>query len=375
MTALSPTAAVETAADVVVLSTGDVRVPLHPEHPESPAAPRRADQPYRAPAGDTALRERIAAYATEPGGEAVPPDAIVVTPGARQAIFLVLRAMTRERPEVLLPVPHWTSYPELIAMAGGRTVRVPGPVGDGTLDVAALEALRTERTGALVINSPRNPDGAVVPAGSLRRAVDWAAEHGIGVLFDQVYRGVSLGAEPAPSITSLHPRLPGHTALVDGLTKSHALAGLRLGWAVLPPGLRAPVVAAASHLIGGAAGPAQDAALVALDGGTPARVVRALTANLDRATAELAGTPGLECARPTDGIFLFPDLRGWLRSDAPDEARRDLAGWLREHHRVAVVDGAGFGAPGHVRLSFALPEAQLLEGVRRLRKAVEGSRR
>ncbi|WP_030720077.1 aminotransferase class I/II-fold pyridoxal phosphate-dependent enzyme [Streptomyces griseus] len=370
MTAISPTAAATTAADVIVLSTGDVRLPLHEK--AEPFAPRAEDQPYRAPQGDVELRQSVAAY-TARAGAAISADQVVVTPGARQAIVITLRVLLEQRPEVLLPTPYWTSYPNLIGMAGGTAVRVPGTVGDGTLDVAALDAHRTARTGAVVVNSPRNPDGAITPGHVLREVISWADHHGIAVLFDQVYRGVALTSEPAPTIAGLYPELPDHCVLVDGLTKSHALAGLRVGWAVIPPPLRTPVVAQASHLIGGTCGPAQDAALTALADDVPGRIREALTANLDRAVAALRGLPGLECAQPASGIFLFPDLRPWLTHDAPDAARRDLSGWLKKHHRVAVVDGGHFGAPGHIRLSFAVPAPQLDEGLHRLRSALEGS--
>lgn len=374
MIALAPTAAFEPVEGLVSLSTGDIRIQVHPDQAR-PGVPRSADQPYRAPSGDAELRELVSRYTAVAGGTQITADHVVVTPGARQAIFATLRAMLGERREVLLPSPYWTSYPALIEMAGGSPVTVPGEVGDGRLTVDRLETLRSPHTAVVVVNSPRNPDGAVTPADSLREIVEWASGHGIGVLFDQVYRGVRLAPEPAPSVAGLYEELPDHCVLIDGLTKSHALAGLRIGWAIAPPPLRGPIVATASHLIGGTCGVAQDTARQALvDGEAQVRTGEMLAGQLDMALSQLAEVRGLRCDRPQGGIFLFPDLREWLSGSAPAEARKNLSGWLRERHGVAVVDGGGFGAPGHVRISFALPREQLREGIRRLRGALGGTR-
>ncbi|MFG2526528.1 pyridoxal phosphate-dependent aminotransferase [Streptomyces sp. NPDC048516] len=372
MTTASPTAAHAHGEDVIVLSTGDVRIPLHPV--ADTTAARRADQPYRPPAGDRDLRALIAAYSTAPGA-AVDAGQVLVTPGARQALVAVLRAVLGERREVLFATPYWASYPQLIELVGGVPVPVPGRVGDGLLDLDAWEARRTPATGAVIVNSPRNPDGAVVPADSLRRLAEWAGRHGLTVLFDEVYRGVALGDRPAPSVLDLFPALPEHCVLIDGLSKSHALAGLRLGWAIAPPATAARATAIASHFIGHTSGPAQDIARALLGGGEGGgetarlRIGAELTAQLDTAMKALDGIEGLSCPRPEGGIFLFPDIRDWL-ADAPEAARRSAVTWLKERHGVAVVDGAAFGAPGHLRLSFALPSEQLRSGLERLRDAL-----
>jgi aspartate aminotransferase len=359
VTGLSPTAAVTTGSGTVVLSTGDVRVPVHPE--AAAAAPRRSDQPYRPPAGLDGLRAAVAARA----GGAVSAEHVVVTPGARLAVAALFAAVL-DGGEVLLPVPHWASYPPLIRMYGG----VPVPVA-GEPTAAVLDRHRTPATRLVVVNSPRNPDGAVIPPAALREVVDWAGRYGIVVLADEVYRAVPTGAGPPPSLLDLHPELPAHCVVVDGLSKSHALAGLRIGWSVAAPPLTAQLTAAASHLVGGTCTSTKETAMDALAGtaATAARLGPVLAGNLDRARAGLAGLPGVRCPRPAGGIFLFPDLRGWL-VEAPAAARTDLAGWLRDEHGVAVVDGAPFGAPGHVRICFATPPDQLAAGIDRLAGAL-----
>jgi aspartate aminotransferase len=377
VTAVSPTAAGAAGDGVLVLSTGDVRLPVYPAAP--PPVPAQADQPYLAPAGQPELRALIAEYATTRGSATVDPAHVLVTPGARLAILAVLAAAFAGRPgqrEVLLPAPHWASYPTLIRAAGGIPVVVPGTPSDGRIDAHALDAHRTPATAAVILNSPRNPDGAVAPAAAIDELAGWAGRHGLVALFDEVYRGLPLEPTPLPSVTGLGPDLPAHCVVVDGLTKSHALAGLRVGWAIGTGELIAAAVGVASHVIGHTAGIAQAAAVAALgaDPAVPRRLGPALASNRDAAVAALAGIPGVRCPPPPGGIFLFPDLRGWLAT-APAAARADLAGWLRAEHRVAVVDGAAFGAPGHARLSFAVPAEQLAEGMRRLRAALTGTAR
>jgi aspartate aminotransferase len=223
-----------------------------------------------------------------------------------------------------------------------------------------------------VVNSPRNPDGAVTPPDTLRDVIGWADRRGVVVLADEVYRAIPTGAGVPPSLLDLYPEVPPHCVVVDGLSKSHALAGLRIGWSVAAGPVTARITAAASHLLGGTCASAQDTAVRALADGaaTAARLAPVLAGNLDLALAGLAGVPGVSCPRPAGGIFLFPDLRGWLADRAPAAGRADLAGWLRDEHGVAVVDGAPFGAPGHVRICFATPPDQLAEGIDRLARAL-----
>ncbi|MGC9665981.1 aminotransferase class I/II-fold pyridoxal phosphate-dependent enzyme [Planosporangium sp. 12N6] len=366
MTQLSPTSRVGIAADVCVLSTGDVRVPVFTDSPA--VRPRPVDQAYPAAAGATDLRAAIAGP--------LPAEQVLVAPGGRLAILSVLATALGDRPEVLLPVPYWASYPTLIRAAGGVPVTVPGaePARSGAagLEVARLEAARTRRTGAVVINSPRNPDGAVLPLDTLREVAGWADRHGVLVLFDQIYRGVPLGPVAAPTILDLGADLPERYAVIDGLTKSHALAGIRLGWALAPKDIIGAATAHASHVVGGTSSVTQDLALAALrdSAAIQDRLRPLLRSNLTSVRDALGDVAGVDCPIPDAGIFCFPDLRRWRDRLAPAEARDNPVAWLRDVHRVAVVDGAAFGAPGHVRFSFALPADELRVGVGRLRAAL-----
>jgi aspartate aminotransferase len=365
----APTAVRDRAAGVVVLSTGDVRLPLHPAAAAA-AVPRQADQRYRAAAGEPELRAAIAGWA-HPG---LPADQVLVTPGARQALLLSFATLPAGRPEILLPKPYWPSYPVIAGTvgAGVRVVEADGVRAQGLL--RTLSSAAGPRTGAVLINSPRNPDGAVLPMGQLVELVEWTRGAGLLLIFDQVYRGVPLPGPAAPSPLALPGGLPAHCLLVDGLSKSHALAGLRIGWLIADPAVLAPISGLASHLVGGASSAGQDAALVALtsaaEGGADrAELGRQLAANRDYVLDRLNRLAGVRCPVPAGGIFLFPDLSDWLaHSPVP---RPELVGWLEQRHGVAVVDGAGFGAPGHVRLSFAVPAEQFRLGVNRLVAALE----
>ncbi|MFY1674074.1 pyridoxal phosphate-dependent aminotransferase [Plantactinospora sp. WMMB334] len=343
---------------VVDLAAGDVRLPFpHPDGVSRTIGP--ADQAYADTAGDPDLRSRIAAYAT--GTAPVTAGQVLVTPGARTAVFLTLLQATGR--DVLLPVPHWGSYPALVQCAGAHPVDY-GPYPE----VTALEAARTSRTAIVVINSPRNPDGAVVDADTVTAVLGWAHQHGIIVLFDQVYRGLATPTTPSP--LELTDTLAPHCVVVDGLTKSHAAAGIRLGWAITGD-LMPALTAVASHLIGGVSTRTQQAALAALTApaGTRTAALADLADQVRQTAARLDAIPGVRCPAPDAGFFLFPDLRGWLATIAPGP-RSDVTAWLRHEHGVAVVDGAAFGTPGHIRLSAAVDAPTLATGLQRLTAAL-----
>ncbi|MDQ2837814.1 MAG: aminotransferase class I/II-fold pyridoxal phosphate-dependent enzyme [Actinomycetota bacterium] len=350
---LSPTAVRDRAEGVVVLSTGDVRLPLYLP---ATAAPRYADQRYRAAQGEPDLRAAIADWSLA----GLDPAQVLVTPGARQALLLAFATLPAERREILLPSPYWASYPKLAGAVGAELTVLD------RLDLDALRAAAGPRTGAVLVNSPRNPDGSVIGAEQLAELVDWTRAADLLLIFDQVYRGVPLPGPLAPSPLDLPGGLPEHCLVIDGLTKSHALAGLRIGWLIAAPALLNPMSGLASHLIGGTCSAAQDAALDALrqPGDARSELGRQLAANRDYGVARLDQLAGVRCPSPAGGIFLFPDLAGWLAS--ANVPRSELVGWLEQAHAVAVVDGAAFGAPGHLRLSFAVDAAQFQLGVDRL---------
>lgn len=357
MSSLAPTAVRAWADGVAVLSTGDVRIPLYPS---SASAPRLADQRYRGASGEPELRSAIASFSR------LDPAGLLVTPGARQALLLAFATLPAGRSEILLTAPYWASYAPLARTVGVTLTVLP--------DLASLRAAAGPQTGAVLINSPRNPDGAVLGAADLAELVDWTREAGLRLIFDQVYRGVPLPGPAAPSPIELAGGLPSHCLLVDGLSKSHALAGLRIGWLAGAPELLAPAAGLASHLIGGTSSAGQDVALAALESSASARAElgRRLADNRDYGIERLDAVAGVRCARPDGGIFLFPDVADWL--SAAGRTPGELVGWLEREHAVAVVDGTAFGAPGHLRLSYGVEPEQFRVGVDRLADALSAER-
>jgi len=338
----APTAVRAWADGVAVLSTGDVRIPLYQK---GESRPRLDDQRYRGAAGEPSLRAAIAEH------NRLDPAALLVTPGARQALLLAFATLPADRREVIMTAPYWASYAPL-AQAVGVQVRV----------VADLRGSVRPETGAVLVNSPRNPDGAVLSSDEVADLVAWTASGGVRLIFDQVYRGVPLPG-PVPASPLDGGMLPEHCLVVDGLSKSHALAGLRIGWLAAASELLTPASGLASHLIGGTSSAAQDIALAALSwpSADRAAVGEQLAANRDYGVQRLSAVAGVECPTPAGGIFLFPRV----------PIRDDLVGWLEREHAVAVVAGGAFGAPDHIRLSYAMDSDQFRVGVDRLTAALD----
>jgi len=373
---VAPTAAQQDRPGLVTLATGDVRVPVFEAAAGQGMRPRDADQPYPLPTGRADLRAAIAAHVSGTHAGSVGEDQVLLAPGARLALVGLLASVCGpRRNQVLFSAPYWPSYPPLIQLAHG----VPALLSrrrPRELLVEVVERHRTPATAALVVNSPRNPDGAVLGEGEIGEVVDWAARHGVMVIFDQVYRGVPVGSQRPPSVLDRFTNLPDHCLVVDGLSKSHALAGLRIGWALAGGHLATQAKAVLSHLVGGVCAIGQDVALLAIEDSLriQERLRPVLNTNRARAVDCLSALNGVECRLPQGGIFVFPDLTGWLARSASPSAQHDLTGWLRDRHGVAVVDGAAFGAPGHLRLSYAVARSDLDEGLHRLADAITGAR-
>ena len=264
------------------------------------------------------------------------PEQLLITPGARQALLLAFASLPADRREILLPRPYWASYPALAGTVGAR-LRIAD----------RLEAAVGPATGAVLINSPRNPDGAVLDAGRLAELVAWTGAAGLLLIFDQVYRGVPLPGPIAPSPLDLPGGLPAHCLVVDGLAKSHALAGLRIGWLAAAPTVLAPITALAGHLIGGTSSAAQDAALAALQAGPGSELGRKLADNreLRRGPAGPAGRRAL----PGAGRWHLP-VPGPDRLAGRRAGSRDRTGGL-----AGTRASGGGGGRGGVRRARARP--------------------
>ncbi len=321
---------------------------------------------YTAVEGLAALREVIAADASARSGGRLAVDAsqVTVSTGSKQSLFNACFALLGPGDELLVPTPGWTSYYEIAGLARARAVAVRGDESRSLkVTPGALEAAATERTRALVLNSPCNPTGAVYGAAELRALLDLARARGWWVISDEIYRRVSYGA-PAPSV--LEVATPeDRVVVVDGVAKAYAMTGWRIGWAIAPSGVSRSMTALQSHTTSNAATVSQYAALAALtrreeSDRAIAAMVDVLGARREAAVAILREAR-VRFIEPAGAFYLFLRIPGDPAA-APGSA---FAARLLDEREVAIVPGAAFGTPEWVRISFAAPTEQVLEGVRR----------
>jgi len=355
----------------------DFPTPAHIVAAAEVAAADPATHRYSPAGGLPALRSAIAAV-TMRGGPDVDPAQVVVTNGGKHAIFNTMAVLVDPGDEVLLPAPYWTTYPEPIRLAGGVPVVLPTDTASGfKVTVDQLEAARTPRTKALVFVSPSNPTGVVYTPAETEAIGRWALEHGVWVITDEIYEHLVFGAHEFSSMPTLVPELAEQCVIVNGVAKTFAMTGWRVGWLVAPAPVAAAAVNLQSHQTSNVCNVAQRAALAALEGGLDdVERMRAAFERRGRVMWEmLAGIDGVECLEPQGAFYCFPDVRAHLgRTIAghPVASTTDLAEVALTEAKVAVVPGEAFDAPGYLRLSFALADDDLTEGVGRLAALLDG---
>ena len=336
---------------------------------------------YTPASGLPELRAAIAEKTQRDNGLAVTAAQVVVTNGGKQALYNAFAAILDPGDEVLLPAPYWTTYPETISLAGGTAVEVHTDESTGYLaTVEQLEAARTPRTRALVFVSPSNPTGAVYPAAEIEAIGRWAVEHRIWVVTDEIYQDLRYGSAAEgryPSMPVLVPELAERCIVVNGVAKSYAMTGWRVGWLIAPPDIAAATGNLQSHASSNVCNVAQAAALAALTG--PQDAVETMRRAFDRRrqtmTRLLAAIPGVSCPEPLGAFYCYPSVGALLGSDLSGHrvsTSAELAELLLEEIEIAVVPGEAFGTPGYLRLSYALGDDDLEEGVRRLQRLVSG---
>ncbi len=340
---------------------------------------------YTPAAGLPDLREAIAATTARDSGLVVPPSQVIVTNGGKQGVYQAFATIIDPDDEVLLPAPYWTTYPEAIKLAGGVPVEVFAGADQGYLvTVEQLEAARTERTKALLFVSPSNPTGAVYSTEHTREIGEWALEHGIWVIADEIYQNLvypdatgtphtDLPPRAAVSIVEAVPALADTTILVNGVAKTYAMTGWRVGWMVAPADVAKAASNLQSHLSSNVSNISQRAALAALTG--PQDAVETMRQAFDRRrqviVRELNAIDGVTCPMPDGAFYVYPDVTGLLGREwggVTPTTSLELADLILEQADVAVVPGEAFGPSGYIRLSYALGDDALLEGVRRLQK-------
>ncbi|MEQ6897745.1 pyridoxal phosphate-dependent aminotransferase [Microbacterium sp. KR10-403] len=329
---------------------------------------------YTPAAGLPELREAVAAKTLRDSGLEVDPAQVIVTNGGKQAVYQAFQAVVNPGDEVLLPAPYWTTYPEAIRLADGTPVEVfAGADQDYKVTVEQLEAARTEKTTALVFVSPSNPTGSVYTRDETAAIGQWALEHGIWIISDEIYQNLVYDGVKAVSIVEAVPEVAGQTILVNGVAKTYAMTGWRLGWMVGPRDAIKIASNLQSHLCSNVNNIAQRAAIAALNG--PQDEAEAFRQAFDRRrrliVAELSKIDGMTVPTPQGAFYVYPDVRGLLGrtwAGKTPTTSLELADLILDEAEVAAVPGEAFGPSGYLRLSYALGDDQLLEGVQRLQK-------
>jgi aspartate aminotransferase len=350
-----------------------------PDFPTPPhivaAAQRAAADPamhrYTPVAGLASLQAAVAERARRDGLD-VTPDMVVITNGGKHALYNVFLSLIDPGDEVIIPAPYWVSYPEQVGLAGGTPVAVLADASAGyRVTIEQLEAARTSRTKALVFVSPSNPTGAVYPPDEVAAIGDWAARHGIWVITDEIYRELVYGDARFTSLPAASPDAFERTVIVDGLAKTYAMTGWRVGWSIAPRELTAGMAKLQTQLCSNVNNIAQAAAIEALSG--PQDAVAEMRTAFDRrrrtAVRMLREVDGLDIVEPEGAFYVYPSverLMGRTIGGRVVNSSLDLAGVLLDEAKVAVVPGEGFGSQATFRLSYALSDADLEEGIGRI---------
>jgi aspartate aminotransferase len=327
---------------------------------------------YTPAAGLPDLREAIAEKTRRDSGLDVPASQVIVTNGGKQGVYQAFATLLDPGDEVLMPTPYWTTYPEAIRLAGGVPVEVfAGADQDYLVTVEQLEAARTPRTKVLLFVSPSNPTGSVYSREQTAAIGEWAEANGLWVISDEIYQNLTYDGVEATSIVEAVPALADRTILVNGVAKTYAMTGWRVGWMVGP----ADVIKAAgnlqSHLSSNVANISQRAAIAALTG--PQEPVETMRQAFDRRrktiVAELNRIDGFVTPNPQGAFYVYPDVTGLFGrtiDGVTPTTSLEVADLLLEKAEVAAVPGEAFGPSGYLRFSYALGDEPLLEGIRRL---------
>jgi aspartate aminotransferase len=359
---------------VIGFGAGEPDFPTPPHIVEAAVAACKDPKNHKyTPAGGLPeLKEAIVAKTIRDSGLEVPTTGVLVTNGGKHAVYNTFATLLDPGDEVLLPAPYWTTYPEPIALAGGVSVVLPTDETTGfRVTVDQLEAARTDRTKVLLFVSPSNPTGAVYPPEEVEAIGRWAVEHGIWVVTDEIYEHLTYGEHRFSSMPVLVPELQDRCVVLNGVAKTYAMTGWRVGWMLGPADVIKAATNLQSHQTSNVANVSQRAAIAALTGDLSA-VAEMRTAFERRGKLMhrlLTGIPGVTALEPQGAFYGFPNLSAYL--DRPIRGRTatntvELCGLLLDEAKVAIVPGEAFDAPGYARLSYALGDDDLGEGVGRI---------
>ena len=338
------------------------------------AATNPINHRYTPTPGLPELREAIVKKTLRDSNYVITADQVLVTNGGKQAVYQAFATIINPGDEVILPAPYWTTYPECIKLAGGKTVEVFADETQNYLvTVAQLEAARTEKTKALLFCSPSNPTGSVYSPEQVKAIGEWALEHGIWIISDEIYEHLLYDGATAPSIPVVVPELANHTIILNGVAKTYAMTGWRVGWMIGPKDVIKAATNLQSHLSSNVSNVSQRAAIAALTGDLTA--VHEMGVAFDRRRKLIVGLlneiPGIVCPTPSGAFYVYPSVKGILgktiRGKVPHTSA-ELATLILEEAEVAAVPGEAFGPSGYLRFSYALSDTDIVEGIARVKK-------
>ena len=363
---------------VIGFGAGEPDFPTPDYIVEAAAAATRvvANHRYTPAAGLPELREAIVAKTKRDSNYEVTADQVLVTNGGKQSVYQAFASIIDPGDEVLLPAPYWTTYPECVQLAGGKTVEIFSDETQNYLvTVEQLEAARTPKTKALLFCSPSNPTGSVYSVEQVKAIGEWAVKNNIWVISDEIYEHLLYDGATAPSLPVLVPALADTCIIINGVAKTYAMTGWRVGWMIGPKDVIKAATNLQSHLTSNVANVSQRAAIAALTGDLSA--VHKMGEAFDRRRKLIVGLlneiPGFVCPTPTGAFYVYPSVKGVLgttiRGKTP-KTSAELATLIVEEVEVAAVPGEAFGPSGYLRFSYATSDEDILEGIGRIKKLI-----
>ena len=338
-----------------------------------------ANHRYSPTPGLPDLRDAIVAKTKRDSNYEITADQVLVTNGGKQAVYQAFATIVDEGDEVLLPAPYWTTYPECIQLAGGKAVEVFADETQNYLvSVEQLEAARTPKTKALLFCSPSNPTGSVYSVEQVKAIGEWALKNNIWIIADEIYEHLLYDGATAPSMPVLVPGLADTTIILNGVAKTYAMTGWRVGWMIGPKDVIKAATNLQSHLTSNVSNVSQRAAIAALTGDLAAvhKMGEAFDRRRKLIVSLLNEIPGFSCPTPTGAFYVYPSVKGVLgktiRGKTPTTSA-ELATLILEEVEVAAVPGEAFGPSGYLRFSYALGDEDIVEGIGRIKKLIEES--
>jgi len=336
-----------------------------------------ANHRYSPTPGLPDLRDAIVAKTKRDSNYEITADQVLVTNGGKQAVYQAFATVVEDGDEVLLPSPYWTTYPECIKLAGGQVVEVFADETQNYLvTVEQLEAARTPKTKALLFGSPSNPTGSVYSVEQVKAIGEWALKNNIWIIADEIYEHLLYDGATAPSMPVVVPGLADTTIIINGVAKTYAMTGWRVGWMIGPKDVIKAATNLQSHLTSNVSNISQRAAIAAVTGDLAAvhKMGEAFNRRRKLIVSLLNEIPGFSCPTPTGAFYVYPSVKGVLgktiRGKTPTTSA-ELATLILEEVEVAAVPGEAFGPSGYLRFSYALSDEDIVEGIGRIKKLVE----